>query len=756
MNDETLHNLLTKANECNTNGNYDEAETLAGVLLAELEKIGETADTVIARQRDTAHCEALITLSVAKWRRGDYHEALSLARAALDLAEEKNLPEETNAKALGNTGLVYQKLSDYPQALTYYQKALTIYDEIGRKNGIAGNLTNIGNVYANLSDNPQALTYFQKALAINEEIGSKEGIARNLGNIGGVYQKLSDYPQALTYSQKALAIYEEIGSKNGIASNLSNIGIVYQKLSDYPHALTYYQKALAINEEIGSKNGIANNLCNIGSVYHNLSDYPQALTYYQKALTIYDEIGSKEGIASNLCNIGSVYQNLSDNPQALTYYQKAITIYDEIGSKEGIASNLCNIGSVYHNLSDYPQALTYFQKALSISKEIGSKDGIASNLSNIGGVYQYLSDYPQALTYFQKALAIFEAIGRKDGIASNLGNIGDLYANKEFDGYDTDKAEEFFLRAIALLEDIGTKKNLYGVHKSLADLYETQKRWEEFAVQFKKFYTLEKEVHSEDAHKQANLMEQRRQAAEREKEIELAKAAAAAKLNATTALLHRVLPESIATRMIAGEQDIADYFPTVTILFADIAGFTPISAGMPATMVVRFLNFVFGRFDTIMKKHGCEKIKTIGDGYMAVAGAPIPCDDHAERMALAALEMQEDIRLPEEFVEYLPAGTDFGIRIGLHTGSVVGGVIGDERFVYDIYSDAVNTAARMESHGEADKIHVSEEFMQAFLGADRQEQPHESPVSLHFQERGEMAIKGKGMMKTYFLQKATL
>jgi class 3 adenylate cyclase len=206
--------------------------------------------------------------------------------------------------------------------------------------------------------------------------------------------------------------------------------------------------------------------------------------------------------------------------------------------------------------------------------------------------------------------------------------------------------------------------------------------------------------------------------------------------------------------MIAGEQDISDYFTSVTILFADIAGFTPISAGMPAYVVVRFLNYVFGTFDAIMKKHGCEKIKTIGDGYMAVAGAPIPCDDHAERMAFAALEMQQDIRLPEEFKEYMPEGVDFGIRVGLHTGSVVGGVIGDERFVYDIYSDAVNTAARMESHGEPDKIHVSHEYYIHLQ--NRFAMTKNTTHGITFEKRGEMDIKGKGLMKTYYLQKANL
>ncbi|MBK9247042.1 MAG: tetratricopeptide repeat protein [Ignavibacteria bacterium] len=562
-----------------------------------------------------------------------------------------------------------------------------------------------------------------------------------------------DFLLALEQAHRGLVQAQEGQITSSITKAWNIIGNVHVSLGNYDNALEFFNKALAINEEIGSKNGIAHNLGNLGNVYHNLSDYTQALTFFQKALAINEEIASKNGIAINLGNIGIVYRNLSDYPQALTYYQKALAIYEEIGSKYGIARNLGNIGNVYRNLSDYPQALTYFLKALAISEEIGSKNGIAINLSNIGSVYGNLSDYPQALTYFQKALAISEEIGSKNGIAINLGNIGEHYANKKFDGYDTDKAEESLLRAIALFEDIGEKRNLYAVHKSLADLYETQKRWEEHSIQFKKYHTLEKEVQSEDAHKQAGLMEQRRQTTEREKEIELAKAAAAAKLTATTALLHRVLPESIATRMIAGEQDISDYFTSVTILFADIAGFTPISAGMPAYVVVRFLNYVFGTFDAIMKKHGCEKIKTIGDGYMAVAGAPIECADHAERMALAALEMQQDIRLPEEFMEYLPVGTDFGIRIGLHTGSVVGGVIGDERFVYDIYSDSVNTAARMESHGEADKIHVSHEYMIHIQ--NRFAMTKNTTHGIQFVKRGEMEIKGKGMMKTYFLERLT-
>ncbi|MBK9249523.1 MAG: tetratricopeptide repeat protein [Ignavibacteria bacterium] len=659
MNYDILKNLLKQAEEHINTGNFDEAETLVGVLLAELEKIGESTDTETARQRDTTHCEALITLSTAKWRRGDFETALDLARAALDLAEEKNLPDAAYAKAFGNIGIVYHYLSDYPQSLTYSQKAL----------------------------------------AINEEIGSKNGIASNLGNIGLVYQNLSDYPQALTYLQKALAIYEEIASKNGIARNLGNIGNVYLDLSDYTQALTYFQKALTIYEEIGSKDGIANNLCNIGNVYLHLSDYPQALTYYPKALVIYEEMGSKEGIAINLGNIGNVYQNLSDYTQALTYNQKALAIYAEIGSKVGIAINLSNIGLVYNNLSDYPQALTCFQKALAINEEIGSIVGVAYNLGNLGG----------------------------------------LYANKEFDGYDTDKAEESFLSTIALSEDIGEKKNLYEFHKSLADLYETQERWKEHSIQFKKYHTLCLEVQSEEATKQAQQMEYRRkiEESERDRQVKLAR------FQEQEKILHNILPSTIADRMLDGEKTIADSHENVSVFFSDIVGFTTLSQRVSAQELVGMLNGIFTQFDHIAREHGLEKIKTIGDSYMAVCGAPIPVANHAERTALFALDVAEFMKNYQ---------TDYGdkvsIRIGLHTGSVVAGIIGENKFAYDMWGDAVNTASRMESHGEAGKIHVSEEFKHAV--------ETQNIASLQFIERGEIDIKGKGMMKTYYLQKTNL
>ncbi|MBK9249562.1 MAG: hypothetical protein IPM69_15950 [Ignavibacteria bacterium] len=285
-------------------------------------------------------------------------------------------------------------------------------------------------------------------------------------------------------------------------------------------------------------------------------------------------------------------------------------------------------------------------------------------------------------------------------------------------------------------EEVGAIHHIYGSHKLLSELYKQTERWKESREHFEKYHTLYLEVQSEEATKQAQLMEHRRkiEESERDRQIKLAR------FQEQEKILHNILPAQIAERMVAGEKMIADSHDHVSVFFSDIVGFTKLSQQVTAEELVGMLNGIFSQFDQIARKHGLEKIKTIGDSYMAVAGAPIPQENHAERAVLFALEVAE-------FMENYrtDSGDKVDLRIGLHTGSVVAGVIGENKFSYDMWGDAVNVASRMESHGEAGKIHVSEEFKHAV------ETLH--ATSLQFIRRGEMAIKGKGMMKTYFLEK---
>jgi class 3 adenylate cyclase len=214
----------------------------------------------------------------------------------------------------------------------------------------------------------------------------------------------------------------------------------------------------------------------------------------------------------------------------------------------------------------------------------------------------------------------------------------------------------------------------------------------------------------------------------------LSRAAIEAERARSERLLLNILPGSIAERLKQGEEPIADACGDVTVLFADIVQFTEFAAGRPAGEVVLVLNQAFSTFDDISTRHGLEKIKTIGDAYMAVAGLPEARPDHAGAAARMALDMLAAVRTgPESWP------SDMRIRIGLHTGPVVAGVIGARKFTYDLWGDTVNVASRMESHGAPNRIQVSEETHRRLAEA------------FDFEERGMVEVKGRGPMRTYWL-----
>jgi adenylate cyclase len=202
----------------------------------------------------------------------------------------------------------------------------------------------------------------------------------------------------------------------------------------------------------------------------------------------------------------------------------------------------------------------------------------------------------------------------------------------------------------------------------------------------------------------------------------------------TERLLLNVLPKPIADRLKEDERSVADAFSDVTILFADIVGFTELSAHTAPDRLVAFLNDVFSAFDELAERLGLEKIKTIGDAYMVAGGVPNVRGDHARAVAEMALGMRD---LAAGITR--PDGLPLQIRIGLNSGPVVAGVIGRKKFIYDLWGDAVNTASRMESHSVPSSIHVAPATFQLLKDDYR------------FEARGVIEVKGKGAMETYFL-----
>jgi adenylate cyclase len=199
-------------------------------------------------------------------------------------------------------------------------------------------------------------------------------------------------------------------------------------------------------------------------------------------------------------------------------------------------------------------------------------------------------------------------------------------------------------------------------------------------------------------------------------------------------LLLNVLPASIAARLKQSQGVIADGFPDVTVLFADIVNFTPLSEGITPEGVVQLLDELFSGFDQLAQRHGLEKIKTIGDAYMVVGGLPDSRPDHAEAVAEMALAMREEVAR-----RVGPTGRPLQVRIGIDTGPVVAGVIGRSKFSYDLWGDTVNTASRMESQGLPGCIQVTERTYQRLRNRYR------------FEQRGPIQVRGKTTMVTYLL-----
>jgi adenylate cyclase len=217
--------------------------------------------------------------------------------------------------------------------------------------------------------------------------------------------------------------------------------------------------------------------------------------------------------------------------------------------------------------------------------------------------------------------------------------------------------------------------------------------------------------------------------------IARAEAAAEREHQRSESLLVNILPPRIAPRLKdRSGAEIADAYPEASILFADMAGFTARAGDTAPADLVRFLNGVFTRLDALVERHGLEKIKTTGDAYMVVSGVPEPRADHAEALAALALDMRDALA---GLVD--PKGRAVPVRIGLASGPVVAGVVGTRKFFYDVWGDAVNIAARMEQTGEPGRIQVAPELHRRL------------EASFVLSERGTIDVRGKGAMRTWFL-----
>jgi len=576
-------------------------------------------------------------------------------------------------------------------------------------------------------------------------LGTKQATAMSYKSRGIAYWLTSDYEEALKAYRIAVDQFSDLGDESQLATVLSNIGNVYADTADYVSALENYRRSLSINERDGDLFGIARNCGNIGTVYHETYHYSEALEYLQRALEASYQIGDAILIGSNLVNIGNVYSATGDGNEARTYLERALEIFEGADNKYRMAIAYGCLGSSYAREGNTERFFEYTQRAADLHKEIGNRRGAALWIGNLLSklLEQERYDEIPALLDEQEELGLDDARihSLHLGFRSNMLQIAG----------DDEGARRLLHQAVEIASTAGLTLREAEFHQALRDIAQKMNDFEGYVKHNNEYLRLKSEVETRDAVERLSMMKAERKIAgelrERDKE---------------RALLYGALPESVANRMLRGEDVSGDHFANASVLFLDIVGFTKISDRIPPGHVVHLLKAIFKICDDVCQKHGLTKIKTIGDSYMAVAGVPEPLDDHAQRAAQTALEMLKGLNQLELTMDPSLGDTswtkdigDIKIRIGLHCGPLVAGIVGDQRLQYDVWGDTVNVASRMESSSEPGRIQVSQAFADALHAHEesddsRGELDHGSLRSA-LRYRGETEIKGKGAMKTYWL-----
>ncbi len=686
-------------------------------------------------QADSNRLKAIYDLAWDGYLFSQPDSAIHYARMQYDVAERKG-SKKYMAAALNLQGVAAWMQGDYATATEHLARTMTLQEELGDKHGMARTLNNIGSIYKDQGDYAKAIDTYGRSLKIYEEARDKPGTALPLGNIASVYEKQGDYSRAIDYMTRSLAILQEAGDKHHMAQVLNNIGLVYRNEGDNARAIDYFTRSLKIHEAIEARSDMAKNLTNIGLVYEDQGDHARAIENYSRSLKIQEEIGDKGGIATSLDDIGLIYEARGEHNRALDHLERSLKIREEIGDQHGIATAENDIGLAYKNEGDYPKAAEHYSRGLTISEAIGDKLGIPNSLTNLGEIHYRQGDYAKALSFGTRSLALAQELG----IIVQIRDAADVL-NKVY------KATGQCAKALAM----------YELHVQMRDsVMRTENQREVIRHEYKYEYEKKEALASAEQEKKDALAteELRRKKLQRNAFIGgfglmvllagvffTQRNRISKERNRSESLLLNILPSEVAEELKDTGAAAAKHFEQATILFSDFKGFTAISERLSAEQLVEELNVCFRAFDHIITERGIEKIKTIGDAYMCAGGLPDPKTSSPAAVVQAALAMQAFMarRKVERDTLGEPA---FEMRVGIHTGPVVAGIVGVKKFQYDIWGDTVNIASRMESSGAVGQVNISEATY-AFVKDD---------PGLIFTPRGKVHARGKGELEMYFVE----
>jgi adenylate cyclase len=590
-----------------------------------------------------------------------------------------------------------------------------------------------------LAENPaEALPYARESLDLAKKINNLKWEAYAYKAIGQSYYYQANFSEAAIQFQSALALFDSINYKVGQANMLNSLGSTYFNVGDHTKAVDFHLRSLTISEKLKDSLYMGTALNGIGTVYNNNpATVDKALEYFLRALPIFQGIDYEAGTGIIAMNIGEIYKKNKRYDSAIIYFDESLEVYR---NTIDATFPLNMIGAVYAELGDFKEALLYQNKALEIARELDAKFEMSQSLLSIGQTLRRQGKAVESIRYFRDAVAFSREIDAKEQLKDSYGGLAKAYAT------------------------IGDFKNAYTydtLFRSIKDtLYNTDNDKKLQQLQFN-FDIGKKEAEidlltADQALKAATIQRQRivNYAAaitgfllilvilgfyNRYKYVRKTNKIIKDERDRSKDLLLNILPEETARELETNGHAKTRFYDNVTVLFTDFKGFSTIAGKLTPIQLVAELNEYFVAFDEIVGKYNLEKIKTIGDAYMCAGGIPTENYTHPLNTVKAALAMQ-DYMAKRQQEKQLNKIAGWELRIGIHTGPVVAGVVGKKKYAYDIWGDTVNIASRMESNGEPGKVNISATTYHL--------------ISDHYQclHRGKISAKNIGEVDMYFVE----
>lgn len=524
--------------------------------------------------------------------------------------------------------------------------------------------------------------------------------------IADLYGNLADIQSQIKFLFASIDSYSEVKNTVGVANNYKELSLLHYDQDDLGNARKSIYKAIKLYREAGTQKDLVGGLNNLSIIFEKSGPIDSAIFYQKMALKIAKKEMLYSSIGLVMSNLGHNYSEIGEDSLAEVTLLQALHLRDSINDRNGVAYTNIRLCYFYSKINQPDKAIKYGNQGLKIAESISYVKAQRLAHDALSIAYSKLNDSVKELYHSRKEQVFSDSIRNLD----NTRNI--TRAVMSYDFKNKQKLD-----------------SITNVQKEMQRQHEYSKRIEAQKNQRNIFLIcgIAAALIAIGLWSRLTYIRKTKAVIEKEKDR-------------SENLLLNILPAEIAEELKEkGKADARD-FEMVSILFTDFKGFTAASENLSAQDLVSEINICFEAFDGFIDKYSIEKIKTIGDSYMAAGGLPVPTDDSVKNTVMAALEMQDFIskRKAEMDTAGKPA---FEMRVGIHTGPVVAGIVGVKKFQYDIWGDTVNTASRMESSGDVGKVNIS----QATYNLVKENS------EFTFISRGKIEAKGKGEMEMWFV-----